>query len=116
MSVFKKEQDLNRHQKSKKKIICNCCQKTFCNSDHHQRHLRTVWNSENKSKDLKQQVNPASGYESYEGFKKLLEEKDYDIGTKTTTDEFKTVYDFKIDSTYTYDNLRDFLQEMYRNQ
>ena len=34
-SVFKEVRDLNRHQKSKKEIVCNCCQKTFCNSDHH---------------------------------------------------------------------------------
>ena len=114
-SVFQRVEHLERHRRSKEKIICTCCQKTFCNSDHHQRHLRTVWNSENKNKDLKRQISPATGYESYDGFKKLVEEKDYDIGTKTTTSKFKTVYNIKIDSTYTYENLQDVLKEIYRN-
>ena len=115
-SVFQRVEHLERHQKSRKKITCTCCQKTFCNSDHHQRHLRTVWNSENQNKDLKRQINPATGYESYDGFKKLVEEKDYDIATKTTSSKFKTVYNFTIDSTYTYENLKDVLKEIYRNQ
>ena len=78
--------------------------------------MRTVWNSENKNKDLKRQISPASGYESYDGFKKLVDEKDYDIATKTTSSKFKTIYNFKIDSTYTYKNLQENLQEIYRNQ
>ena len=114
-SVFQRVEHLERHRRSKEKIICTCCQKTFCNSDHHQRHLRTVWNSENKNKDLKRQINPATGYESYDGFKKLVEEKDYDIATKATSSKFKTVYNFKIDSTYTYENLQDAPKEIYRN-
>ena len=114
-SVFKQGRDLDRHVKSKKKIVCDCCQKTFCNSDHHQKHLRTVWKNENRNiEDLNQQINPASGYESYEDFEKLLEEKDYDIGSKVTTSQCKTVYNIKIDSSYTYENLRDALQEIYR--
>ena len=74
-----------------------------------------MWKSDRKNiVDLKQEINPASGYESYDGFQKLIVEKDYDIGT--TTSGFKTVYNIKIDSTYTYENLRDKLQEIYRTQ
>ena len=113
-SVFKQVRDLDRHQKSKEKIVCTCCQKTFCNSNHHQQHLRTVSKNNNNSVDLNQQIHRATGYERYVGFQKLLEEKDYDIGTKTTTKKCMTVYNIKIDSTYTYENLRDKLQEIFR--
>ena len=62
-SVFKEVRDLNRHQKSKKQIVCDCCQKNFCNSDHHQRHLRTVWKNDNKNiQDLQQQIHPATDH------------------------------------------------------
>ena len=116
-SVFKQVRDLERHRRSKKKIVCTCCQKTFCTSEHHQQHLRTVWKTENKKiEDLTQPINPASGYESHHGFVKLLEEKDYDIGTKRTTSKFKTVYNLKIDSSYTYAQLRDVLQHIYTSQ
>ena len=48
--------------------------------------------------------------------KKLLQEKDFDIRTKIRTSKFKTVYNIKIDSTYTYENLRDALQKIYGTQ
>ena len=97
-SKFKQVRDLERHQKNKNKIVCTCCQKTFCTSDHHQQHLRTVWKNENKNiRDLNQQINPSSGYEILYGYDELLEEKDNDIGTKTTTSKFKTIYSIKID-------------------
>ena len=106
-SVFHQVRDLERHQRSKKKIVCTCCQKTFCNNEHHQQHLRTVSKDESKTVDLKQQIHPASGYESYDGFQELVEEKDNDIRTRTTTSEFKDTYNLKIDSNYTYQDLRD---------
>ena len=72
-AVFQKVDHLERHRRSKKRIVCDCCQKTFCSTDHQQQHLRTVWKSNNKDiKDLNQQINPASGYEKYNGFKKTI--------------------------------------------
>ena len=114
-SEFKQVRDLERHQKSKKKIVCTCCQKTFCNNEHHQQHLRTV-SKDDKIVDLEQQIQPATGYESYDGFIELVEEKDYDIGTKTTTSQFKDTYNLKIDSNYTYENLQEVLYGIYRSQ
>ena len=38
-STFKEVRDLKRHQNSKKKILCDCCQRTFCNDDHLHKHL-----------------------------------------------------------------------------
>ena len=74
-SVFHQVRDLERHQRSKKKIVCTCCQKTFCSNEHHQQHLRTAYKDDNKIVDLKQKIHPASGYESNDGFQKLVEEK-----------------------------------------
>ena len=115
-SVFHQVRDLERHKRSKKKIVCTCCQKTFCNSEHHQQHLRTAFKDNNKIVDLKQQIHPASEYESYDDFQKLVEEKDYDIGTKTTKSKFKDIYNLKIDSNYTYENLQELLLEIYKSQ
>ena len=115
-SVFHKVRDLERHQRSKKKIVCTCCQKTFCNDEHHQQHLRTVSKDESKTVDLKQQIHPATPYESLDGFQELVAEKDNDIRTRTTTSEFKDTYNLKIDSNYTYQDLRDKILEIYKNQ
>ena len=69
-AVFRKERDFEKHRQSKKRIVRDCCHKTFCSTDHHQQYSRTVWKSNNKIiKDLNQQINPASGYENYDGFK-----------------------------------------------
>ena len=115
-SVFHQVRDLERHQRSKKKIVCTCCQKTFCNDEHHQQHLRTVSKDESKTVDLKQQIHPATPYESLDGFQELVAEKDNDIRTRTTTSEFKDTYNLKIDSNYTYQDLRDKILEIYKNQ
>ena len=115
-SVFHKVRDLERHQRSKKKIVCTCCQKTFCNDEHHQQHLRTVSKDESKTVDLKQQIHPATPYESLDGFQELVAEKDNDIRTRTTTSEFKDTYNLKIDSNYTYQDLRDKILEIYKSQ
>ena len=115
-SVFHQVRDLERHQRSKKKIVCTCCQKTFCNDEHHQQHLRTVSKDESKTVDLKQQIHPATPYESLDGFQELVAEKDNDIRTRTTTSEFKDTYNLKIDSNYTYQDLRDKILEIYKSQ
>ena len=115
-SVFHQVRDLERHQRSKKKIVCTCCQKTFCNDEHHQQHLRTVSKDESKTIDLKQQIHPATPYESLDGFQELVAEKDNDIRTRTTTSEFKDTYNLKIDSNYTYQDLRDKILEIYKSQ
>ena len=115
-SVFHQVRDLERHQRSKKKIVCTCCQKTFCNNEHHQQHLRTVSKDESKTVDLKQQIHPATPYESLDGFQELVAEKDNDIRTRTTTSEFKDTYNLKIDSNYTYQDLRDKILEICKNQ
>ena len=115
-SVFHKFRDLERHQRSKKKIVCTCCQKTFCSNEHHQQHLRTVSKDKNKTEDLKQQIHPATPYESLDGFQELVAEKDNDIRTRTTTSEFKDTYNLKIDSNYTYQDLRDKILEIYKSQ
>ena len=115
-SVFHQVRDLERHQRSKKKIVCTCCQKTFCSNEHHQQHLRTVSKDESKTVDLKQQIHPATQYESLDGFQELVAEKDNDIRTRTTTSEFKDTYNLKIDSNYTYQDLRDKILEIYKSQ
>ena len=64
---------------------------------------------------MKQQIHPATPYESLDGFQELVEEKDNDIRTRTTTSEFKDTYNLKIDSNYTYQDLRDKILEIYKN-
>ena len=68
-SIFNKVRDQN----SKKKINCHCCNRIFCNIDHHQKHLRQVWKKiEGDLTEYDQPIFPMTSYEHYDGYIDLL--------------------------------------------
>ena len=73
--TFNKNRDLVRHQNKQKQIECTCCNQTFCNNDHFQKHLRSIKDVPSTIPNLDTPINPKSGYEQYEGYKQLLTNK-----------------------------------------
>ena len=125
--MFPKARDLARHQNSKKKITCDCCQRIFCNTDHHQKHLRQVWKkTEGDLTEYDQPICPPTSYEHYDGYIKLLHEKHSDIKTKTVEESFKDTYNFEMQAyltdkkvkkkSFTYEDLEKRLLDIYGQQ
>ena len=111
-TVFKSRRALRTHTKKRKKIECVNCFRTLCNEDHFQRHLRT-YEKRKQTANLKQQISPRSGYEEYPGYKKLLKEKENDIQDYDNETLHEKTYNRRIDSSYTYKDLRNELRRIY---
>ena len=104
--TFKRHRDLQHHLKNRKDIKCTHCEKRFCSNDHFQQHLRSMKEgNEGESLDLDQRIQPPTGYESDEGFKNILQEKDNEIGDGGTVSKNYTLVNRKIDPSFTYAEL-----------
>ena len=76
---FHQIRDLERHLKNRKDIPCNHCNRTFCNTEHFQKHKRSINPETNVPINYDTSINPTSGYESYPEFQDLLDEKKSEI-------------------------------------
>ncbi len=111
---FKQNRDLQRHIKNRKDIDCTHCSRTFCSHQHFNQHLRTINEEENNADtSLDQPVQPQTGYEDYEGYKKLVKKKSYDINDWENIRTHKSVVNKKINPGFTYRDLETLILQTY---
>ena len=110
---FHRPRDLRRHEQDRKFIECTHCDKSFCNNEHFQKHLRTIAVSTGSGLiDYDTPVND-TGYEEDADFQALVHEKRGKIDDYKKTRRHYELINRKIDSTFTYRDLESLLSSIY---
>ena len=113
---FRKHRDLLRHEKNRKDIICTHCDRKFCSNEHFNQHLRTIQEVDDTDIDLNQRIQPDTGYEENNGYKEILESKAAEIDDREEVRKYYKMINKKIDTSFTYQQLKDILIDIYTKQ
>ena len=117
MLNFDVEEIFNDIKTNQKYISCDHCLRTFCSNDHFQQHLRSIIEFEsNTIPDLNQPVYPSSGYEDYEGYQDLIQEKINEIKDREKVTRNYRIINCQINCDYTYGDLDQKLLDIYCSQ
>ena len=118
---FTSKANLIKHQSKKNRAKCHHCTGEFCSTEHLQKHLRSIPKEElprSKEntlkwiKELDQAIYP-SMYETTEEYRDLVQEKRGEIEDYQDIHSHYQMYNRKIDSRFTYRDIRDMLLDIY---
>ena len=114
-AIFSSVRKLEQHLKKRRDITCDHCARTFCNNEHFQQHRRSIRSiSRNQNiPDLDQEISPASGYEDYDDYQDLIDEKIAEIGDRRKKTRNYEIINQQIDFSFTYRDLNDILLDIY---
>ena len=113
---FHRPRDLRRHEQHRKFIECTHCDKSFCNNEHFQKHLRTIAVSTGSGViDYNTPIND-TGYEDDADFQALLREKRGKIDDYEKIRSHYKLINRKIDSSFSYRDLGRLLSAIYDEQ
>ena len=114
--TFAKVSDLVKHMEKQKKIICDHCNKGFCDYNEYQKHQRSIRkNTDNSIPDLDQRIYPETGYEDEEKYLEVIDNKFNEIQDLWKKYKHYQIINKQIDPSFTYREINDFLVDFYTN-
>ena len=113
---FREVRDLERHEKNRQYIDCLHCDKKFCNMDHFHKHLRSNNTNKNEVIDYELSLCDKTGYENDPNFKQLIADKHREIEDNVQVFPLYKIINKKIDSSFTYGDLDDLLNDTYAGE